>query len=108
MLDCGDQPTLTGLLALDGLINSLPAFTMSTVVLAPSGMTADAPVGVADDEAARLRYFEDSARRLTRYYALLGFSVYKADKVSKDTPELLGMWTGFVQPAIESIVPHLF
>ena len=104
----GDQTDVAGLLALDGLISSLPAFTMSSVIMSPSGMTQDAPAGFDTDAALRLRHVKDSASRLKRYYGLLGFKDYKAKHAAKDSMECIGLWTGYVLPRIETVVPHLF
>ena len=81
---------------------------MSSVVLSPTGLTQDAPDGIAEDVNLRERYLADSERRLTAYFELLGLKAHNAKRRDKNSMQFLWMWTGYNLPRIEDVVPHLF
>lgn len=93
------------MLALDGLITSIPSFDMASVIMSPASMTRDVPESVADGPELR-RWHDNAVQRLTRYYGLMGFGRYGPRSDSRC--ELLGFWFGRIRAPIETVVPHLF
>ena len=110
-----------GLLAVDGLISSLPSFDRDNVILTPASLQrtlereasrwnrddADVPTTEASNELETQLSLshEQIEKKLIDYWSLLGFQVWS--KADDDCCTLMGMWTGDSRPSIEDVMPHL-
>jgi len=85
-----------GLLAVDGVLNSLPSLNEGLVVLDPSGLTMDKKAGF-DHKATQ--------DKLIKCWGLLGLEVHA--RKCKRHPTFMAWWAGHTRPSIEDVVPHL-
>ena len=85
-----------GLLAVDGLISSLPSFNEGLVVLDPSGLSMDKKEGF-DHKATQ--------DKLIKYWGLIGLEVHARE--CEEHPTFMAWWAGHMRPSIEDVVPHL-
>lgn len=87
-----------GLLALDGMI-TMVADNFDVVVLQPTGLTRHKREGIDGPT---------TERKLTDYYALLGFRVFAENNEERRHATLMGLDMQHRRPRIDKIVPHLF
>ncbi|KAK4635187.1 hypothetical protein CLAFUW4_01425 [Fulvia fulva] len=87
-----------GLLAVDGLIKSLPSMESDCFMLHAASVNQEAAEEVSEYIAA--------SERLSEYYSLMGFDVWERYTAGR-LPPLMGLCTKFMRPDIKGIVPHL-
>ncbi|KAF5338246.1 hypothetical protein D9758_012832 [Tetrapyrgos nigripes] len=91
-----------GLLALRGLIDTMPSFEMDKVLLDPAPMSISS--NNAEEGCYPSRPLKETINALTKHWGLLGFK-----RVSKKQDvNYMETWTGRIKPPIEDVVPHLF